>query len=435
MLFHRMVAERWLSWAKSGGFAILDQGLFGGANFLVNILLARWLSPTEYGAFAVTFSVFLAVAMFHTAVLTEPMLIFGASKYADRFPKYLGLLLYGHWAGTGVIASLLALTAWVFGRFGSASMSQALEGLAIALPSILFLWLLRRAFYVRFQPWWAAVGGMLYLLWMVAGMYALHRGHKLSVVGTFAVMGAASLVGGLLLMAILRPQWRWGGCNFTAGMVLADHWEYGSWNVVGQTVYWFSGQILMVLMPIFIGLHATAIFAAVYNLFRPLNPLVQSVTILMLPIASRLFGKGSGDRHLEHQLWGPLWLGIGGVFFYGMGMTLFANPLLHFLYKGRYDGYALLVLLCALSSTASTAVQSFSVVLKASGNIRLVVFIWMIPAALTTLLAIPMMRMGGLVATLTVFTLSYLVAAVVAWKQVTIHLMHTLECPKCGTRA
>ena len=42
-----------LSWLKKGSLAVLDQGLFSGANFVVNILLARWLTPEEYGAFAV----------------------------------------------------------------------------------------------------------------------------------------------------------------------------------------------------------------------------------------------------------------------------------------------------------------------------------------------------------------------------------------------
>ena len=37
--------ERLSRWARKGSLAVLDQGLFSGANFLVNILLARWLEP------------------------------------------------------------------------------------------------------------------------------------------------------------------------------------------------------------------------------------------------------------------------------------------------------------------------------------------------------------------------------------------------------
>ena len=91
-------------WGKKGGLTLLDQGLFSGANFLVNILLARWLAPEEYGAFAVAYSIFLLLAAFHTAVLTEPMMIFGAGKYVDKFPKYLGILLFGQLGGSRALS-------------------------------------------------------------------------------------------------------------------------------------------------------------------------------------------------------------------------------------------------------------------------------------------------------------------------------------------
>src|SRR5690606_25728151 len=79
-----------------GFWAVMDQGLFAFSNFLVNILLARWLAPESYGAFSIAFSLFLVLGTFHTALLTEPMLVFGASKYRYSFAEYLRVLLRGH---------------------------------------------------------------------------------------------------------------------------------------------------------------------------------------------------------------------------------------------------------------------------------------------------------------------------------------------------
>ena len=42
-------------WGAHISFSLVDQALFSGANFLLNILLARWLLPEAYGAFAVAF--------------------------------------------------------------------------------------------------------------------------------------------------------------------------------------------------------------------------------------------------------------------------------------------------------------------------------------------------------------------------------------------
>ena len=85
-----------MPWVGKGSLAILDQGLFAGSNFLLNVLLARWLDPADYGAFALAYSVFLLLGVFHTAILTEPMLVFGPGKYRERFHEYLGILLRGH---------------------------------------------------------------------------------------------------------------------------------------------------------------------------------------------------------------------------------------------------------------------------------------------------------------------------------------------------
>ena len=122
---------------------MIDQGLFSGANFLVNILLARWLPPEQYGAFAVALAIFYLLAGFHTAVLTEPMTVFGAGKYRERFGSYFGLVVYGHWGLSVFIVLVLGVSALVMHYIGSPAMSQALAGLAVGSPFLLLLWLAR----------------------------------------------------------------------------------------------------------------------------------------------------------------------------------------------------------------------------------------------------------------------------------------------------
>ena len=125
----------WLPWVGKGSFALLDQGLFAGANFIVNILLARWLTPGEYGAFAVAFSVFLLLGVFHTAIFTEPMMVFGPGKYREGLPEYFGILLRGHFALMLPGAALLTAVAFLLGRFYSPAVERAFFGVALGPPS------------------------------------------------------------------------------------------------------------------------------------------------------------------------------------------------------------------------------------------------------------------------------------------------------------
>ena len=85
---------------------MVDQGLISGSNFLIGVLLARWLAPPQFGAYAVAFSLFLSVAMVHQALLLEPQRVFGPSLYQDKHREYLGILLCFH-AAMALFISLI----------------------------------------------------------------------------------------------------------------------------------------------------------------------------------------------------------------------------------------------------------------------------------------------------------------------------------------
>src|SRR6516225_275518 len=100
-----------IPWAMKGGLAILDQGLISGSNFLIGILLARWLLPASYGAYALASGVFILLTMLYGSLLLEPMGVFGGSTYRHCLRGYLRSLLWVHLAGTLVIIAVLGLAA------------------------------------------------------------------------------------------------------------------------------------------------------------------------------------------------------------------------------------------------------------------------------------------------------------------------------------
>src|SRR5436190_14674870 len=132
--FQTPAKPAWLRRLLGNGFwAIADQGFFAGSNFILNIVLARWLSPNQYGAFGVAFSIFLLVGTLHSALLTEPMTVFAPGKFRERLEKYLGICLYGHVAFAALCCVLLMIAAGIVRLLGSAEVASALVGLAAAV--------------------------------------------------------------------------------------------------------------------------------------------------------------------------------------------------------------------------------------------------------------------------------------------------------------
>lgn len=303
----------WLNWGSKAVFAILDQGLFAGGNFIANILLARWISPESYGAFALAYSVFLLLSTFHTAALTAPLLVFGAGRYSDEFGKYLRLLLSAHMGLTGAMGLILIVAVAVVGGLGSTAVAQALLGVAIATPFILLIWFVRAACYVRFRPHWAAVGGALYLLLLTAGLYGIYRTHLLSPASGFAVMGLSSLVTGLWLLRLLEPQW-WVGFEFprTNGIgtawrlltsigsgtlldtgrqsgweparALHDHFRFAKWQSASSLTNWLVGNLHYFFLSSVAGLANVAVMRVLDTMLLPYFHYQAAISRLITPI-------------------------------------------------------------------------------------------------------------------------------------------------------
>jgi O-antigen/teichoic acid export membrane protein len=345
-----------------GFWAVSDQGLFATSNFVLNVLLARWLSPHDYGVFSVAFALLSLVAAVQTATLTEPMLVFGSGKYKGRLSDYLGILVYGNLGLSALGSLVLLLVSLGLALLGSSSLSLVLLALALAGPFILLLWLMRRGCYVRLEPHLAALGGASYMVLMLIGAYALYWLEWLSPVSALGVMGISSLTVSLWLATLLRVQWRrrlWG-----SGLVrdsLEDHWRWGRWSVATQASAWVPSNIYFLILPVWGGLEVTAAFKALMNLLMPMFQGIAALTSLLLPMLVRVKEQPRFGARVFFALI-PLVLAPT---LYWVLLGAFHSPLVSWLYGGQYTGYANLIWLLGLAPIAAAVRGVLGQALKA----------------------------------------------------------------------
>jgi len=313
---------------------VTDQGLFATSNFALNILLARWLTAQEYGAFGVAFAIFLFIATLYQAMLLEPMLVFGPGKYKDRLSEYSGALLYGH-LGIAALGSLaLLLSSLGFALWGSKALSTVMLSLALTQPLILLLWFMRRACHARFKPHLAASGGGWYMALMLVGAYILYRTDRLSAPSALGVMAISSLVVSLWLAVRLDlkvPPLRGGKL---VRQFFGGHWSYGRWSVANQVLNWIPTNAYYLLLPLWAGLATGASFKALMNLVMPMLQSIWALSILLLPIFVRARDKGPAE--LESKVRLVLMLFVLGSILYWVLLGSFHDPLVSWLYGNRY---------------------------------------------------------------------------------------------------
>lgn len=336
-------ARRLAGWARKGGLAVLDQGLFAGSNFLVNILLARWLLPEEYGAFVVAYSIVLLISVAQSAFLYEPMLIYG-SKYTDdlELAKYLLSIIGVYWVAALILSFVVATVAvaLVSTALESDMLAQTILTISFVMPFILFYWLLRRAYYLRVQLKWPMVAGILYLVLVSTGLFALHKYQLLTSSSSLLVLGSISGINATLLLIMLQLPWKKAiiQISFSQGNI-ANAWNYGKWIMGSQVSLWIISNVPYVLLASS-SLNSTGVLRALLNLFVPFQNLLIGLANLWLSIMPREY-RASGIQGFIKKT-----ITINAVFLvpisllYAIIVAHFRNQILLILYGGQYLEYA-----------------------------------------------------------------------------------------------
>ncbi len=275
----------------SGTWAVADQALYAGTNFVLNVALARALTPEAYGAFTTAFIAFLLLGAVHGGLLVEPVLVFGAGRFSSRRADYLRWAVRTHAALASAIALVLGGAGAIASMAGLPGLGAALVGFAFAQAGILLHWLLRRACHLAARPEWAAGSGVLYLVLVGAGLLGLDASGSLSALSAALLMGAASLVASALLAIRLdvgrgAPSAR---LDVAAG---GAHRGYGRYAALSGILEWGQGALPFLVVPALAGLEGAAQLRAVYNLAMPALQAGCAVTVMIVPtlVAARVRG-------------------------------------------------------------------------------------------------------------------------------------------------
>jgi len=373
--------QKFIPWVAKGGLAIVDYGLISGSNFLLGVLLARWLSPDQYGAYALAFSIFVLVAFLYQALLLEPLSVFSGTTYRDNIRGYLLTATALHWGISFVVCFLLGATA-VAARvwWHSSVLAVAFAGLTIATPFILIHAMARRSFYLKLSPAPAAFASFFYCLLVTGGVFfAFSRGWL------------TSFTAYLLLNAKLEPATG----HPRLPEICAKHWEYGKWALATCVVGWIPNYIYIPLVSSLSGVSSGGELRALLNFSAPLLQTFAALSMLFLPYAARVQDK-EGREGVSALSWKLALLFVGGGAVYWAVLIPLRLPLFHLVYAGKYIGSSYLIPLFALETMAWSAALGPAILLRALESPRSLFFANAAASVIAVVLGIPATRYFGL---------------------------------------
>lgn len=331
----------WQYWFSNSGFTILDQFLFSGSNFVINILLARWFSPEEYGNFTLLFSILLFFSGFHTALLTEPMSVLGA-KYIQKFKSYYLHSVKLHFIITGIMSLIIVLATLGLETInvisGPLLYYTDLLWMGLMLPLILYIWFERRYSYLIQQPNRSFRISLIYSISLTLFVFLIFRQAAFSVSNVFVIFGLCSMMSSIFLNLKKFKKIFVVDQSLDALKIFKENWNYGKWMLGVVSVQWLSGHFYIVLAASFLNLSEVGGYKALYNLVLPVLQIQAALLLFFLPILSKLNIKVNIDKFKEMLT--LISLGFFGLnLIYVMFVFQLRDFVFDYLYVNKYNDY------------------------------------------------------------------------------------------------
>lgn len=319
--------------SRKGVAAVIDQGVFALANFSLNLLLIRLLSPTEYGLFVTAFSAILLIGTVHTAYFIEPMLVYGSGKYYSNISGYI-LYLVKMYVKASLLFLAIGITVfWMIDSWLSIESMSIVIVSIISAPMMLFLWLARRAYYAKMEFTPPVIGGIAYTGILIALVYLLYIYQLLSSNTAIIAMGLSSALVGIGLVHRLVSN----RGNVPAGKyysVPREHWEYARWSIPGSLFTWVPSNLYYLVLPLWSGVSAGGILKALMNLVMPVLQANAALALFFIPLFSSLGGRAHTMKPLLAAV--AAVSGLSGV--YGIILYMYREKILY-IYGSDYTMY------------------------------------------------------------------------------------------------
>ncbi len=341
-------------------WAVGDQLVVSAANLATMILLARGLSPVEFGGFTLVYSIVLFANSLQSGLITQPHNILGVTRRGDDYVRYTTSTAVAQ-AFLAAAAAALALASWGVGALAGWDAAPMLLAMAPAMAACQLQEFVRRVFYTEGRAAAAFASDVLTYSVLVLALEALRRAGTLT--GTAALYAHAAAFSLAAAVGLWQLRGRLAG-PFDPEAI-RENWHFGKWLAAGDVVgHWLSTQLFVYLAAAMLGAAAAGVLKAIHTVFGPTRVLIFVFNTL-LPIRLARTLAEAGPAALHARLVAALLAAVPLLGGYCLLAAVFSGPLLRFLYGEKYAAYPSVLALYAAFTFLGQMTMIISAALRA----------------------------------------------------------------------
>ncbi len=397
-------------------WALVDQALVSGVNFLTGILLARFLGLEEFGRFTLVWMAVLFFNSFQSALIISPMMSIGPMQKEEDEASYYGAVMVQQFVFilAGFIlfgAGCVFLDRW-FPEWGLNSISLPLTLVLVAFQLQEFL---RRYFFTVKRLKAAFINdvisylGQLSLLVILFFSTGLNMAMVLWVIAITSGLAAAvgmSLLGDISIEEKVLRQ------------VIQRHWLFSKWLVASTLMQWLSGNYLVISAGAWIGVTAVGALKAAQNIVGVSHILFNALSNFV-PIQLGKIYAAHGLIKMERYLFRVSLLGSIATLVLLAPAFLFPEFLLELIYSREYQGFGWVLFSYGAIYLFLFINQQLTFALRALEETRPVFLGYLFTGLISVLIAYPLLstfKLAGVMAGLLLLVIINLVTLLAGYQ-------------------
>ncbi len=328
-------------------WGLSDQALISATSLVTMVIIARSLTPAEFGQFTLAYTALLLANSFQSSFVTSPHNVLSSGYSGNDYVVFTSSLAVSQIAASGVIGLLCVISAI---GMGLAGISHAT--LIAGLGGALFFWQIqeffRRVLYsegrVRDALFndvvsYAGQGATIAVLWWNGWLTG-----SLAMLAIAATSAAGALFGAVQVRASLSER--------IDRHVLTKQWEFGKWLAAGEMGFWLSSTLYTYIAAAMLGVAASGGLKAAQVILGPLNVLLFYLDVVLPIKFSKTLAIGD-DADLSGAMRTAYTRTLPPVLGYSVLAAIFAAALLRLAYGADYTQYAVVVVILAATSVLS----------------------------------------------------------------------------------
>ncbi len=273
-------------------WALADQAVISGVNFLTGILLARYLGIEAFGQFTLAWMAVLFVNALQHATIIAPMMSIGPKQPAAELPVYYGAVIVQQvvfsLCGFVVLFAAIEASPLVFPDWGLEGLGLPLASAAVAFQCQDFL---RRYLFTRGRAAQAFVNdGIRYLgqLSVLIWLFLSFPNQRESESALWVIAGTAAAAAFYGVFFVERIAWAPGAFRATA----ARHWRFSRWLAGSAVMPWVTANLFLLAAGALLGTAAVGALRAAQTLLGPCHILFQGLDNVVPARAAQHFQHG-----------------------------------------------------------------------------------------------------------------------------------------------